>query len=324
MRPRKASRTPVDYHHDALVYESTGDFVDTVLPLVLEGLAAGERVLVFAPAEKLGGLRSVLGPGEVEAIEVFPFTGSRSRPAQALSSYHRLLRGRTSTDRPVRLVVEQPLAGLDDQQIASWCRIDAAFDTVCAFPSTCVTCLYDRQALPPWLLESIEQSHRRIGRFGEWRPSRQYVPSARLLARELAKTVLEPPSPPVQALPSPTSARAARRFVETAAESAGLSTADFDDFRLAIGEAVANAFKHATIDWVRLWTAGDDVVCEVRDHGPGIRDPLAGYRQPAPTATDGRGLWLVHHLCDDVKIQSGAWGTIVRLYKTARHEAVQP
>ena len=310
-------RPPVDFSHQALFYDKTDALVEDLCPFLTGGVAAGERVVAFAPPDRIEALQAALPPVRA-SLEVFPLTRDRPRPAQALSTYYRLLRDQAATGQPIRVVSEQPLEDLDEEQVTAWCRVDAAFDAICAFPRTRVVCAYDQNLLPGWVLHRVESSHQMIGSFGEWRPSPHYQPGVQLLAQELGRDALEPPTTATQMLPSPNSAREARDFIRAAARGYGLIGPDLEDFHLATAEAVANAFKYATIQWVRLWAADGQVVCEVRDNGPGLPDPLAGYRQPDPTSLHGRGLWMAHHLCDRTEVHSGSWGTIVRLYKTTR------
>ena len=51
---------------------------------------------------------------------------------------------------------------------------------------------------------------------------------------------------------------------------------------------------------LRLWTADDHLICEVRDNGQ-LTDPLVGRRPPEPGQLSGRGLLLVHALADLVR-----------------------
>jgi anti-sigma regulatory factor (Ser/Thr protein kinase) len=67
-----------------------------------------------------------------------------------------------------------------------------------------------------------------------------------------------------------------------------------------------------------LWVVPetDMLVCEIQDSGQ-IDDPLIGRSPPAPNQHTGRGLWLVHQLCDLVQIHSSTAGTAVRVHKRA-------
>jgi anti-sigma regulatory factor (Ser/Thr protein kinase) len=109
-----------------------------------------------------------------------------------------------------------------------------------------------------------------------------------------------------------------RAIVARHAARAGLPAERTTDLVLAASEAATNSVLHGggRGDF-SVWVEGDAVVCEVRDAGR-IADPLAGRRRPSLTALDGRGLWIVHQLCDLVEVRSPAAGTVVRFRTSAR------
>jgi anti-sigma regulatory factor (Ser/Thr protein kinase) len=62
-----------------------------------------------------------------------------------------------------------------------------------------------------------------------------------------------------------------------------------------------------------MWITGDEVICQVHDQGQ-ITGPLAGRTLPHPAADGGgRGLWLVHHVCDRVEMHTSTAGTTIRV-----------
>ena len=81
-----------------------------------------------------------------------------------------------------------------------------------------------------------------------------------------------------------------------------------------MSEAATNTLQHAGGDGeLRLWRHDGYFVCEVHDHGR-ILDPLAGRLPIAIDEPSGRGLWLIHQLCDLVQIRSSAAGSVVRVH----------
>lgn len=85
------------------------------------------------------------------------------------------------------------------------------------------------------------------------------------------------------------------------------------DLVLAVHELAANSIRHGGGQGVlQIWTTDGDLVCEVSDRGHVI-DALAG-RRGRPDAAGGRGLWLVHQLCDLVEMRSGPDGTRTRVH----------
>lgn len=120
---------------------------------------------------------------------------------------------------------------------------------------------------------------------------------------------------------------ALRRFVRRHARATGLDRGRTHDVLLAVTEVATNSLRHGggggTL-WV--WTepaadgssgrAAGELVCELRDAGH-IQDPLAGRYLPSDDFEHGRGLWLVHQLCDLVEMRSDRSGTTTRLHVRA-------
>jgi len=106
-----------------------------------------------------------------------------------------------------------------------------------------------------------------------------------------------------------------REFTAALARGAGLPPHRVTDLVIATAELAANTLAHTNgPGTVTFWVTDDEVVCQVQDQGQ-ITDPLAGRVRPAPDASGGgRGLWLVHQVCDQVEIRSGQAGTTVRLH----------
>ena len=98
------------------------------------------------------------------------------------------------------------------------------------------------------------------------------------------------------------------------ASSIGLPRDRVLDLVLAVGELAANTFRHTGAGGVvSIWSAGNELVCQVQDTGH-IIDPLAGRRRPSADAASGHGLLIVHQVCDLVELRSSAGGTVIRLH----------
>jgi hypothetical protein len=65
------------------------------------------------------------------------------------------------------------------------------------------------------------------------------------------------------------------------------------------------------------------VVCQVEDHGH-LLNRLAGRVPAAVTQFGGRGLLLVNHLADLVRIHTTSAGTAIRVYFTLANTAAPP
>jgi serine/threonine-protein kinase RsbW len=108
-----------------------------------------------------------------------------------------------------------------------------------------------------------------------------------------------------------------RQLVASEAQKAGLSRSRSDGLALAANEIATNALVHGGPPArLRIWQRDEEIVCEVADSGPGIKDQGAGQVRPPAGALSGRGLWLARHLCDSVEIRNGL-GCTVSLHMTA-------
>jgi anti-sigma regulatory factor (Ser/Thr protein kinase) len=104
-----------------------------------------------------------------------------------------------------------------------------------------------------------------------------------------------------------------RRKVWQWATRQGLSAERTEALVLAIHELAANSVRHGPgAGVVHLWKGDGRLCCEVTDRGV-FKDPSLLARPPDPAATSGRGLWIVHELCDDVDITTGPLGTVARI-----------
>lgn len=106
-----------------------------------------------------------------------------------------------------------------------------------------------------------------------------------------------------------------RQFTSACARRAGLPPPRVNDLVIAVSELAANTLAHTRgPGTLTLWVTDQEVICQVQDQGQVI-DPLAGSLRPAPDAPDGgRGLWVVHQVCDRVEISTGPTGTTVRVH----------
>ncbi len=109
--------------------------------------------------------------------------------------------------------------------------------------------------------------------------------------------------------------RAVRRFAAGRARQAGLSPDRATDLVIAVAELAANTLIHTTgPGTLTMWQADGELICQIQDGGQ-ITDPLAGTHRPdAADPSRGRGLWVVHQVCDLVETRTGPGGTTIRLH----------
>lgn len=88
------------------------------------------------------------------------------------------------------------------------------------------------------------------------------------------------------------------------------------DLQLILGEACANALRHAHVSDYRVDVEAGEHGCVLRvsDQGRGAR--LGRLPQPDPLDETGRGLLLIRALADEAEIDGSADGTVVRVTKS--------
>jgi anti-sigma regulatory factor (Ser/Thr protein kinase) len=105
-----------------------------------------------------------------------------------------------------------------------------------------------------------------------------------------------------------------RRTLTAFAAQAGLAGRQLSSFVLAVNELVTNAVVHGGgTGRLRVWVSGRRLHCEVRDSGPGIPPDRREGPLPDRDQENGRGIWLVRRLCDDLTISTGRRGTTVHV-----------
>ena len=104
---------------------------------------------------------------------------------------------------------------------------------------------------------------------------------------------------------------ALRNAVAAHASRLGLPDERVEHVVLVAYELASNAVRHGGgRGRLRLAAVDGTVGCTVTDSGGGFRGaPQAGLVRPEPTASGGRGLWLVRCIADTVEISSDETGT---------------
>ncbi|MFE9651823.1 ATP-binding protein [Micromonospora sp. NPDC006431] len=98
-----------------------------------------------------------------------------------------------------------------------------------------------------------------------------------------------------------------RHAVTAAAAAAGLAGEELEDFVLAVNELTTNAVRHGGgSGQLTLRQLGDQLTCQVSDHGPGISEDLPAL--PEPTRPGRRGLWLAQHLTTGLMLDNTPTG----------------
>ncbi|MCS7475417.1 anti-sigma factor RsbA family regulatory protein [Umezawaea endophytica] len=302
-----STRSADPFVHPALFYGDDEAYLAGTVPFVLGGLAADEPVAVSVPGPKLRLLRSALGDA-AERVTLLDMTRVGRNPGRIIPGVLRAFTDR-HPDRRVRIVGEPIWPSRSEAEYAACAQHEALINHAFSGTEVTILCPYDSAGLSDQALADAVATHPTlIDSTGE-RPSEGYAPD-RVIAHY--NRSLPPPSPAAvfTAVRSGTLA-AVRRLATEYARHLGLVGERLDDLLLTISELAANSLKHGGgTGMIHLWVDDHHVVCQVADSGH-ITDPLAG-RLPVPTdQLGGRGLLLVNHLADLVRVNSTREGTTV-------------
>ncbi|MEV0612273.1 ATP-binding protein [Nonomuraea sp. NPDC050404] len=105
-----------------------------------------------------------------------------------------------------------------------------------------------------------------------------------------------------------------RALVRLHGRHSGLAVTRLEDLVLAVNEAVTNVLDHGGgAGTVTARIDGGQVVVEVLDFGGELtRDHLTSAELDR-TASHGYGLWVIKQLCDEVEVEQGDTGSLLRL-----------
>lgn len=298
--------------HDALFYGSDDEFTEPMTAFVTEGLASGDAAVVVATDRNNDLLRGALGSAakEVTFIDADEWY---QRPGKTIEGYHRVLNELTSAGAPLVRVIGQVRFGHRPDEQRSWTRYEAVLNQVFDSSPAWIVCPYDTKTLPDHVLEHASQTHPQVWEQKNRRVSDRYVSPSSLL-REIPEPFVSPRSEPVLRLPVSDELQTLRALVERTASWSGLPPLKCQDLMLAVNEIVTNVLRYARGSGeLEIWDLGPKLICEVRDHGPGLSDPFAGYIPPRAESVGGMGLWIARQLVDRVAIALDAEGTRVQL-----------
>ncbi len=298
------------FRHPALFYRGMAEYRAGTLPFIEAGLAAGEPVAVAVPGDKLEMLRADLG-GAAKQVRLLDMTQAGRNPGRILPGVLLAFAHDHRDAEYVRIIGEPIWAGRTEVEYPACVQHEALINHAFAGRSVEILCPYDADSLPETVLRDAERTHPVvIGAAGEW-PSSSYAPDDVLAAYNGL-----PPAPPRTAtlLVEAGTLWQARAFALDEAKRAGLDPERAEDFELAVNELVTNSIEHArSRPTLRVWVEDGHLVGDVSDTGR-LDDPLAGRRPAPPEQSRGRGLLLVNHLADLVRIHRADRGTTIRIY----------
>ncbi|MGH3695290.1 MAG: anti-sigma factor RsbA family regulatory protein [Pseudonocardiaceae bacterium] len=301
--------------HQALPYGSAEEFLAGTVPFIREGLQCGDQIWIMSTVRDAGVLRVALGADARRVV----FGDCRRwfrHPVRALAALHRAVRLVDGGGQRLRMIGEPLWAARPGLEGTAWIRYESLVNVALAAANTALLCTYDTRVVAPELVTQVARTHPNSIIHGNPRRCPGYVDPAVFNAELDTSPLPEPPHSAQQLTFDRLSQLATvRRFMTTYATSAGAIAQSVAQFVQAVDEVAINAIEHGGGSGLaRVWTAPHTILCEIRDTGAGLRDPLAGYLPPPPGRADLRGLWMARQFCDLVEVRTDPAGTNVRLH----------
>lgn len=307
------------FRHEAFFYDGADDYAAGVLGFIRDGLAADDVVLVAVPTANTRILRDGLegdseGHGRDPSQVLFLDMAEVGRnPGRIIPLWLEFVALNSRAGRTVRGVGEPIWAARSAAELVEcqWHEslLNLAFANEPSFP---LMCPYDLGSLEPTVLEEACRSHPYLLQRGAYSASAAYR-GAPAPERDFDSPLLAPPASALSLDFSTGELSRVRAAVHHAAAEHDLDRHRTADLVTAVNEVATNSLRHGGGHGrLLVWSSPSALVFQVSDAGR-IGEALVGRRPTAIGAVGGRGLWLVHQLCDLVEVRSGAPGTTVRM-----------
>ncbi|MET7767733.1 sensor histidine kinase [Nocardia sp. NPDC005366] len=297
---------PSDFSHPALFYNGDDEYLAGLVPFIREGLALGEPVAVAVPEARLRTLREALGTS-ADGVRWIDMEQAGRNPGRIIATVLRAFAD-DHPDSHVRIIGEPIWPGRNAMEYPACAQHEALINPAFAGRDVTIVCPYDLAGLDAEVIADAHATHPVLWEKGDHRRmSRDYDPDAVV---EHYNRPIPAPADAVELTVSESADMAgARRWAAEQGRRFGLNAERQGDLELIVTELATNSLCHgAGPSRVRLWTDDTYLICEVHDVGR-LDDPLAGRRPASAGVPGGRGLLLVHQLCDLVRTHTTGHGT---------------
>ncbi|MGH3923154.1 MAG: anti-sigma factor RsbA family regulatory protein, partial [Pseudonocardiaceae bacterium] len=296
-----------EFVHPALFYRGAEEYLEGTVSFIRTGLAAGEPVAVAVPGPNLRLIVAELGV-DADRVLLLDMTQVGRNPGRIIPGVLRAFADAHPTGR-VRIIGEPIWPGRTALEYPACAQHEALINLAFEGRPVTILCPYDAEHLHLQALADAEATHPLLIDAGGTRKSVRYA--AERIVAEYNRPLPVPRAPRFTF--DATTLTLARRFASEQATSLGWG-GDHTELSLIVGELATNSVIYGGgTGTLSVWAEEGYLICEVRDRGQ-IADPLAGRRPVERNQLAGRGLLLVNHLSDLVRLHTGAEGTTVRLH----------
>lgn len=301
--------------HEMLEYAfGPAGFVRATAPLVRQALDVDAPVLVAVAADRGALLREELGAERAARVGFLDMFRVGRNPGRIIPAWREFLAELAPSSAPPLGIGEPVWSGRDHAELGECYRHESLLNL--AFQNGRpwrLVCPYDLDGLDDDVIEAAQRSHPLMTDESATRGNDSYADAA---DESLLDGVLPPPRGQVREMDFTGGELALlRRFLTQWAAAELLAVEQSEELVLAVNELATNSVRYGGgSGTLALWREENTLLCEVRDAGY-IEDPLIGRHRPMPEDHSGRGIWLVHQLCDLVQIRSSPAGTTIRVHK---------
>jgi anti-sigma regulatory factor (Ser/Thr protein kinase) len=297
--------------HNAFIYDSDDAYVARLAPFLQEGVEAGEACVAVVTRPQWAMLREALGGSAASEVSFTDRESFYVRPARAVARYEQTLRRLVGGGASSVRVIGEVQFGPTREEWEEWTAYEAILNHALAGWPAWIICPYDTQALPDQVLEHAWRTHPEVLN-GEDAHSPHYDDPAQVVR---AMVPDRGDLPELEPLDPGDDAEEFRERLGAELRVAGMSGPPALNLLIAAGEVIENAWTYGGGPrQVRVGLVGGSFVCEIEDSGPGLDDPLAGWRPPKPDKPGRAGLWVARQLTSRVDLLPSDEGLTVRLW----------
>jgi anti-sigma regulatory factor (Ser/Thr protein kinase) len=299
------------FTHSAFLYRTPQEYLDRLLPFIVNAVTADQAVLVAVPGPNLAAVTDGLARSSAD-VTMADMTEAGRNPGrilgEVLSNFAELHR-----DQPVRMIGEPLWASRSEVEYPACVQHEALVNRAFTGRDVKVICPYDVAQLDPDVIADARCTHPALCQDGSfeqdnpaydpeatWARFNQPLPSDPTAVRYTARKMAD--------------LSGARAFAGSYAQWFGMSPPKTADLQLIASELATSSLTVAGATCrLALWRSDGHLVCEARDRGF-LDDPLVGRRPYASDTDRGRGLYVVNAVADLVRTHTTPAETTIHAY----------